>query len=435
MLPFRASSALLIGLLAAATSARAEMPSLFGLGPKSQAMGGVSVIEGESSPFQVYGAPAALGFLHHVEFDFGAQYFQPNLKSFGTIVTSDKGTTGDFPDSGVLPGGGSLMAFAVPLGKTHPLTIGGAIYMPFTTMIRVSGTPIDYPFYPLYSDIARNFFFVVGAGWEVVDGLAIGVNVRSTTKSTVSYVLVSNSNNSYSASATEARSESRLSYSVLYDHGRIDPKRPFTIGAMYRGHSGMETKISADINAFVPIQGTLVSMPAYTPAEWVAMGSFKMGDNFIASGELARVLWSKYNSPYGNGNINAYVIEGRVGQANFKDIWVPRVGFEQVKPITGSAFKKVVFREGYMFYPSPVPDQTGNSNYVDSTRHMISAGLGTAFANPWHDNDTIDVDFFFQYNRLNSRQVSKDATNNIGAPGYVSGGNILLFGTGVALRF
>ena len=58
--------ALIVAGLAAETAARAELPSLFGLGAKSQAMGGVGVIQGEPSATQVYSAHAALGYLRRV---------------------------------------------------------------------------------------------------------------------------------------------------------------------------------------------------------------------------------------------------------------------------------------------------------------------------------------------------------------------------------
>jgi hypothetical protein len=42
----------LLHLLLAA-DARAEMASLFGIGPKAQGMGGVALIQDEANPFQV----------------------------------------------------------------------------------------------------------------------------------------------------------------------------------------------------------------------------------------------------------------------------------------------------------------------------------------------------------------------------------------------
>jgi|GEM_PF-4514053 len=416
------------------TEARAEMASLFGVGQRSMAMGGTALNQGDYTPFQVYTAPAALGYLRRVEFSFGAQYFDPRINPFGIVQIAPSGTQGDFRDSGVLPGGGSLMAFGLPLGTVRPLTLGGAIYLPFTTLIRVSGSPVDYPFYPLYSDISRNFFFVIGAGYEFIDGWAFGVNVRSTTKSTVNYALRSDNTVNYSATATEAKSDSRLSYSLLYDNGRRHPENPWTAGFMYRGKSGMETKLQADVSAFVALQGELISMPAYTPAEFVLMGTLKL-KQFTVSGDIARVKWSGYSSPYGSGNINSYVIGSRQSTANFKDITVFRFGMQQESVIGNGFLRKVTYRQGYQYHPSPVPDQTGDTNFVDNDRHMISAGLGFAVRSPLREGEILDIDLFTQYNILKSRSVRKAASTNIGAPGYQTGGHIMLYGMGVSMRF
>jgi hypothetical protein len=54
---------------------------------------------------------------------------------------------------------------------------------------------------------------------------------------------------------------------------------------------------------------------------------------------------------------------------------------------------------------------------------------------PWHEENQIDVDFFSQYNWLRNRKITKNSATNIGAPGYVAGGKILLFGAGATVRF
>lgn len=432
---FRSSILSLLLLLVSGAGAKAEMASLFGIGQRSPAMGGTALIQGQYNPFQVYTAPAALGFLRRVEFSFGAQYLDPRIKPYGQIVLNSSGTQGDFRDAGVLPGGGSVIGFALPLGRVRPLTLGGAIYLPFTTLIRVSGTPVDYPFYPLYTDISRNFFFVVGAGYEVVDGLALGGNIRSTTKSNTQYVLRSDNSINYSASAVEAKSQSRLSVSVVYDRGRRNPDQPWSAGFMYRGKSGMENKLSADVSAFVPVQGELNSMPSYTPAEFVLMASGKLAGKYTFSGDVSRVKWSDYVSPYGSGNINSYVIGSRASTANFRDTTVYRFGMQQESVLGGGFVKKISYREGYQWHPSPVPDQTGDSNFADNDRHMITAGLGLTLDHPFRDEDVFDLDFFFQYNLLKDRAVRKAAANNIGAPGYNTGGKILVYGMGASMRF
>ena len=418
-----------------AGESRAELASLFGVGPQSEAMGACSLLEGRASAYQVYSAPAALGFLHRVEISAGAQYMAANLRPFGTVVLDSSGTLGQYKSAGVRDGGGSVLAFAFPIGKQRPLTLAGTFYLPFGTLVRVSGSPVDFPFYPLYNDISGNFYFVLGAGYEFLDGWALGINLRSTTKSTAYYKLVSNSSVNYSASAVEARGQTRFSVSLLYDHGRQYEHQAWSVGLMVRAPSAMETKLSADITAFVPVQGALLSVPFYSPAEFVVMGSKKFGEFFIVSADLARVKWSDYVSPYGSGNINSYVIGSAYERANFHDIWVPKLGMEWKTHLSGKLVQELDARAGYQYHPSPVPDQNADTNFVDNTRHMFSAGLGVVLDHPWQEQDTIAFDSFLQWNFLKQRNVHKNLATNIGAPGYPTGGSIWLFGGAVTLKF
>lgn len=413
----------------------AQIGSLFGLGPKTSGMGSVSLVHGQPTPYQVISAPASLGFIRSVEIGVGGLYFDPKLRPFGTLVLNSNGTLGEFKTSGVLPGAAQVLAVAFPIGRVRPLTLGATVFLPLSTMIRVSGSPVNYPFYPLYNDISRNFFFVLGGGYEIIDGLAVGFNLRSTTKSTTAYTLRADSTINYSANATEAKGHSRLSFSLVYDDSRRNRENQFSVGAMYRAQAGLETKISADVTAFVPVQGELTSSPSYSPAEWVLMGSFKAGERWTFSVDGSWVKWSAYKSPYGSGNINSYAIGNRQLTAGFKDIPVGRIGAEY-KAARGERWIKVLTgRLGYLYHPSPVPDQVGDSNFVDNDRHTFTTGFGLGFANPWKDNDLIDIDFFWQYNWLKRREVKKSAANNIGAPGYLTGGKIFLYGAGATLRF
>lgn len=426
---------LFLCLMAAAPNALASVASEFGMGPLSSGLGGTSLFQGRPHPYQVYSAPASLGFIKRVELSVGAQYMDPRLRPFGTLVISPtNGNLGEFREAGVLPGGGTVLGIALPLGKVRPLTFGGTIYLPFSTLIRVSGSPVNYPYYPLYTDISRNFFFVIGAGYEILDGLAFGVNVRSTTKSTAYYLLRSDNSVSYSASAVEAKGQSRLSFSLLYDNEKRNSEKPFTVGFMYRAKAGLETKLSADIQTAIPLQGELNSLPAFMPAEWVFMGTIRVFQRWTISGDLAWVKWSKFSSPYGSGNINSYVIGSSRKEAGFRDIPVYRFGVDHSSPQSGK-IQKLSYRLGYSFQKSPVPDQTQDSNFVDNDRHGITGGLGMQWKNPWQDDSAIDLDLFFQYNLLKRRQISKDAANRIGSPGYLTGGKILLYGAGATIRF
>lgn len=410
-------------------SASANLGTIFGLGPKSMATGATSYLHGDWDSFATFSAPAALGYLSDAEVTFGVMHMNPNLKPYGNLVLNSSGTRGEFYDAGVLEGNGQLIGFAFPIGsRERPLTLGGNFYLPSSGLVRVSGNPVNYPFYPMYSDISRNAFFVVGVGYRIWRGLAIGVNLRSTSKSIASYQLRSDNTINYSASAVEARSENRFSASLVWDQSKVSEGR-WSVGAMYRAKSSLETKLSADISAFVPVQGELVSTPAYSPSEWVGSFSWKSRNEFTLSADIARVEWRGYSAPYGSGNINFYVIGDRNKQAGFKDVWVPRAGFQKKYGFQGSV-KSLALRGGAFYYPTPVPDQTEDSNFVDNDRWGATAGAGLGLKNPWRDrgDEAIRVELAAQYNKLEERKVTKVASTKVGAPGYTTGGEIWIYG-------
>ena len=53
---------------------------------------------------------------------------------------------------------------------------------------------------------------------------------------------------------------------------------------------------------------------------------------------------------------------------------MPRLGAEYAFPL-GSQLE-LPLRAGYVYEATPVPPQTGATSYLDSTRHLLSAGAG-----------------------------------------------------------
>jgi long-subunit fatty acid transport protein len=174
-------------------------------------------------------------------------------------------------------------------------------------------------------------------------------------------------------------------------------------------------------------------MPSYTPAEWSLLGTAKAGEHWTFAADLGWAKWSKFVSPYGTGNINTYVITNPTN-AGFRDRPVGKIGVDYSQAKSGW-IRKLSYRAGYSYQPSPVPDQTGDSNFVDNNRHSFTAGLGFTVVNSLVGNDLIDIDTFFQYNWLVRRQITKDLPTNVGAPGYLAGGKILLYGLGASFKF
>lgn len=326
---YRLFLVLLAALLPA--GAEASIGSAFGMGPVSMGMGTTAMVHGEPNAYATYNNPAHLGFITRVQASGGVLNVDPQLKPFGMLVINSSGTVGEFQTSGVLPGAGNTLALALPFGKERPLTFGASFFLPYSSFVRVSGSPVNYPFYPMYNDITRNAFFVLGFGVQVFQGISFGMNFLSSIESIAAYELRSDNSISYSANAVEARNKTGFGFAVTADFEKING-RPSTLAAIYRPKSELKTKLAADITAFAPIQGELISYPAFSPAEMILAFSRRFGEQILSlEGSWAR--WSEYRNPHGTGNINSFVVGSGASVADFKDVPVGRIGFQDRKSV------------------------------------------------------------------------------------------------------
>ncbi|RLB57646.1 MAG: hypothetical protein DRI90_17760, partial [Deltaproteobacteria bacterium] len=102
----------------------------------------------------------------------------------------------------------------------------------------------------------------------------------------------------------------------------------------------------------------------------------------------------------------------------FKDRFVPRVGVEYVAGSFGSprkvhgaerALVQLPVRLGYAYEPSPVPDQVGISNLIDSDRHTLTVGAGITLNRLIEElPGAIHLDFHGAFTLLPARTVLKD---------------------------
>ena len=115
----------------------------------------------------------------------------------------------------------------------------------------------------------------------------------------------------------------------------------------------------------------------------------------------------------------------------FRDTWTPRLGVEY-------GFESgILLRAGYAFQPSPVPEQTQESNYLDSDKHVFSAGIGYTFSRvPWLIvwKKPLTVDGYVQYIQLNRRTYHKENPDLYGND-LTLGGHLFHGGLSITLHY
>jgi hypothetical protein len=112
---------------------------------------------------------------------------------------------------------------------------------------------------------------------------------------------------------------------------------------------------------------------------------------------------------------------------------VPRLGLEWTA--LSSPRRDLFVRGGYSYEPSPVPEQVGESNFVDNDKHTLSVGGGVTF----RDFSTIvtlpaSLDAYLALTLLDAREHHKlSPIDRVGD--YRSSGHVLQVGLLSRWRF
>lgn len=193
--------------------------------------------------------------------------------------------------------------------------------------------------------------------------------------------------------------------------------RPFEFlrfGLVYRGASVIrqDQTLKLDV-ASVQLPVDIEVGTNFTPAQ-IALGA--VGTPFewwSISLDLAYTMWSQYEEPFpkikpdyqkltdkGIDFKETDIIEVDEDDINFADTLVVKLGME-FRPV-----KHFNVMTGYSYEPTPVPDQNGTTNILDSDMHIIALGFGVNFLGP--ENDLIRVDVGGQYHLIADRRIEKN---------------------------
>jgi len=133
--------------------------------------------------------------------------------------------------------------------------------------------------------------------------------------------------------------------------------------------------------------------------------------------------WSRFDGSYMKlyfrtfqGSLTQYPVD-----TQYRDIWVPRIGVRIPYGESGWSI-------GYAYRPTPVPDQSGETNFLDADRDILSTGYDfkTRFGGLLESDVTIQS--HLQYQRLRTKTVTKTSSTQIGATGYKIEGYVVSYG-------
>ena len=342
----------------------------FGFGPKAIGMGNAFVSIADDFSATWYN-PAGMTQKKNVEFGFGYQYVRPFVKVNGQSFR--------IQDSHSLATGISLpIPFSAWLDDR--VFFGFALYMPWNLIFGVKVPLPEEPQYLLLENEPRDITVVPALAVEIHPALSIGGCV----------ILSDDTFGSFEATLTP-ENEAVLdvnqglpttfspSIGIHLRPGEIWPAlEGLRMGFVWRDDFKIQYKFTPLIGiGYLPLIINFEAVNLYQPHRFILGMSYELTPRLLFALDLSYSLWSEMPDPNLKTSFNfvfpifPVTFASTVGfPPNFRDTLAPYMGVQyQIKE---SDFMDIFLRFGYSFEPSPVPPQTGVTNYMDSDKHIFA---------------------------------------------------------------
>ena len=418
-----------LGLIAVAALGGSLLPAAasaspvdtYGLGSRSTALGGA--MSASVRDFSAcYYNPSGLALARGTDLSVGYASVAHRLEMNGH-------------DSEVDPVRGLVGGIVAPGSVgTLPFAFGIATHLSDERLSRARSTRQDTPRWLLYDNRPQLLYLSAGVALRPVHWLSLGGGItwlaatqgRFGIRGTA--VLPSGSRTEYD-SELEHEVDADLT-SVRYPQFGVTvrPTRELDLAAVYRGQAeialNIDAELAGDIDATllqVPARYTLTSatVNAFIPQQVVVGGGYQLTRQLRVAADVTWVNWAAYKSPVSrsqtvldvNVPANFELPENpkptKVEDPNFKNRLVPRLGVEYFLEVVRDF--SVPLRAGYFYEHSPVPPQTGVTNFVDAHRHVFSVGSGFVMSDPGEVlPGDLRFDAHFQWSVLPTRVTLKD---------------------------
>lgn len=251
----------------------------------------------------------------------------------------------------------------------------------------------------------QTLFLSLGAGTELMRGIQVGASSRVTLQANANLIATSNLAGQTSDQTLQVSAKPSIQpiVSANIDWGQLicpDDKycllKGLETAITYRG----ESSVGANVNAAVVIPGTVAppgllialhTFDSFQPETYGAAIQYNLYKLRIgASAEYQR--WSGLNSSYAEDTIKG------VGETQFRDIVVPRIGLEY------RLDKEISLLAGVSYEQSPLKTtRNQDTNYVDNDRIIVGAGASYLIKRPILLASPLRLDVGYQYHILIDR--------------------------------
>jgi long-chain fatty acid transport protein len=424
--------------------AHANPADTVGFGARGAGMAGAQVAAADDGSATYYN-PALLARLTDVRIDVGYQLAVPTLTVDGDSMAVDWSR-------------GTSLALVVPgVFAKRPVAIGAGLFLPDQQLTRTRSLPSHRPRFALYDNRPQRLFLSADLAVEIVDGVTVGGGLAylSSTQGEVQlrgligfpqpeesdlelYIDVDLRTVRYPHAGIAVEATPWLDLAVSYRGGF---KLIVEQGVRIDGDVGLPDTEPVVDDGFLELFSA--SQDLFQPAQVTAGFAAQVTPRTLVAFDVGWHRWSAFENPAAKVELALDVgqFQDLVEIPPFKplplphyhDTVVPRLGVEHVLERRGGRTLRA--RGGYVYEPSPAPEQRGETNFIDNDRHGLSIGggvqlpgLGEIIPRP------LELDAFLSLTLLEARDHQKiSAIDPVGD--YRSDGRLVAGGVTSRWRF
>jgi len=439
-------------LLLVGAEARASVPDHYGFGSRSAAMAGA--VTADASDFSAgYYNPAGLTEAPGIEISGGYMYTAQRLRVGGADNEVDDVR--------------GLVAGVVAPGRVGPVPFAFSVglHLPDHGISFIKARRQGVPRWELYDARAQLLYLEAAVAIRPLPWLELGGGIAYLSATRGSFDIRGRADlispfdseleHEVDADLTAVRFPQAGMRLLLEGFGAL--------GATYRGESKLDLSLDAHLEGIVEFAGIDVpllyeiearTIAAFTPQQLAVGLSFQRVPLLHVKVAVTWMNWSAYESPTATiaAKLEGDPPEGTpvelpeqpapqiIVPPRFRDRLVPRIGVEyrgaRVGPprrVHGEDTKlvEIPIRAGYVYEPTPIPDQTGETNFIDNDRHTWTIGTGVTLNRPFDEiPGSLRLDAHASFSYLPERTIVKDSPADF-IGDYVADGT--MFGVGGTL--
>lgn len=427
-----------------AAPAHANPIDAFGFGARGPAMGNAQSAAAADVSAN-YHNPAILATFSDIRIDVGYQYARP------TMLIDDR-------DVEVNSSRGMALGLTAPgrIGSAK-VAFGGALFIPDRQISRIRTLNSQQPRFQLYDNRPQRLFLAANLAAQITDRLFIGGGIAYMSSTEGGVTLVgrigfpdAEDSNLDIAIDVDLKTVRYGQFGMLYHaNDWLDIAASFRTGFkvtldqefIIRGDVGPDGAPPVVENGYLSLISRAEDL--FQPAQLTFGFDAQVTSRLTLAFDATYHRWSAFTNPAARidlvldiGDFNALLDipdAPPLADPNFSDTLVPRVGLEWLASSTED--RDWLVRAGYIYEPTPVPEQFGETNFIDNDRHTVSLGGGLTLR---HIGEVIRLpasfDAYVAVTMLESRTTHKlSAADPIGD--YEASGHVVQAGLGSRWRF